>query len=316
MGPRDTPPPLPTFEVLTCPPERVTEANIMMEEANWLQNMEGDMDTVHLDWVHGKLSKDAPYAGVGISGFWNEDAEPPRLDVQAAPYGAYYTAKRTINDGADEWHRINQFLFPFHTMISSGHHAVLRSFIPVDDEHAMLMSQSAAPGDGPMPASIADRMDASDPYKDWGGYAERTNDPRSYFYTKANRHNDYMMDPEIAEKSLNIGIPFIANLQDRAMTELMCGPDGEPLYDRTQEHLGTSDAMIIMMRSQLLQAVKHMEKTGEAPPNVDDVSLDRVRCATVVLPAGSDWVKDSEMARNADSGDGISFDHHLVPEID
>jgi hypothetical protein len=59
-----------------------------------------------------------------------------------------------------------------------------------------------------------------------------------------------------------------------------------------------------------------MEKTGEAPPNVDDVSLDRVRCATVVLPAGSDWVKDSEMARNADSGDGISFDHHLVPEID
>jgi phenylpropionate dioxygenase-like ring-hydroxylating dioxygenase large terminal subunit len=316
MGPRATPPPLPTFEVLTCPADRVTQCNIMMEEANWLQNMEGDLDTVHLDWVHAKVAKDAPYAGVGISGFWSDDREPPRLDVQAAPYGAYYTAKRTINDGADEWHRINQFLFPFHTMISSGHHAVLRSFIPVDDEHAMLMSQSAAPGDAPLPATIADRMDASDPYKEWGGYAERTNDPRSYFYTKANRHNDYMMDPKIAKESLNIGIPFIANLQDRAMTELMCGPDGEPLYDRTQEHLGTSDAMIIMMRNQLLKAVKHMEETGEAPPNVDDVSLDRVRCATVVLPTGSDWVKESAIARNADSGNGISFEHHLVPDMD
>jgi hypothetical protein len=36
----------------------------------------------------------------------------------------------------------------------------------------------------------------------------------------------------------------------------------------------------------------------------------------VVLPTGSDWVKDSAMARNADSGNGISFEHHLVPEVD
>ena len=34
------------------------------------------------------------------------------------------------------------------------------------------------------------------------------------------------------------GIP-IGNLQDRAMTELMSGR-ARPIYDRTQEHLGSS----------------------------------------------------------------------------
>ena len=51
------------------------------------------------------------------------------------------------------------------------------------------------------------------------------------------------------------GVPFVGNLQDRAMTELMCNDDGEPIYDRTQEHLGSSDAQVALVRRQLLEAV-------------------------------------------------------------
>ena len=313
LGPRKEPPPLPAFEINTLPEGRVGPPIIMMEEANWMQNLEGDIDTVHLDWVHAKLSKDAPYAGAGIPGFWNDDKRPPRLNVVPTAYGAYYTAMRTLEDGRD-WHRINQFIFPFHTMISSGTYAVLRSFVPIDDEWAMLIAQHGQPGTAPLSKTLRERWEmAADPFKDWYGYAPRTNDPRSYFYTRANRHNDYMIDPKIAKESLNIGMPFIMNLQDRAMTELMTGANGEPIYDRPNEHLGTSDAMIIAVRKQLIEAAKRFDRTGELPANIDDGTLNRVRCATLLLPKDVDWIKESETARTADETKELAFEHHLVP---
>jgi phthalate 4,5-dioxygenase oxygenase subunit len=314
LGPRKEPPALPAFEINTLPEDRVGPPIIMMEEANWMQNMEGDIDTVHLDWVHSKLSKDAPYAGAGVPGFWNDDKEPPRLDVVPTPYDAYYTAKRTLEDGRD-WHRIDQFIFPFHTMISSGTHAVLRSFVPIDDEWAMLIAQHGQPGTAPLSKSMRERWElAADPFTEWHGYAPRTNNPRSYFYTVANRHNDYLIDPKIAKESLNIGMPFIMNLQDRAMTELMSGPNGEAIYDRPQEHLGTSDAMIIAVRKQLIEAAKRFDRTGDLPGNIDDESLNRVRCATVLLPKDVDWIKESETSRTADETKELTFEHHLVPD--
>lgn len=310
MGPRQEPPPFPAFEINTLPSSHVAPPNIMMEEANWMQNLEGDIDSVHLDWVHRKLSQDAPYAGVGIPGFWNTDQRPPRLDVVPTNYGAFYTAKRTLDDGK-EWHRINQFILPFHTMISNGQYARLRSFVPLDDEWAMLISQTGSIA-GPLSAETLKQFNSEDPFKDWGGYVERSSDPRTYFYTKANRHNDYLLDPQLAKTSLMIGIPFIGNLQDRAMTEFMTGANGEPLYDRTQEHLGTSDAMVIAVRRQLINAAKALQDKGVVPANVDNVQLDRVRCATVVLPQDADWVLATKAARDADSGMPIAYEVPMV----
>ncbi|MFP6746073.1 MAG: hypothetical protein VCD66_00545, partial [Alphaproteobacteria bacterium] len=211
--------------------------------------------------------------------------------------------------------RINQFIFPFHTMISSGIHAGLRSFVPIDDEWAMLIAQTGQPGTAPISEATKDRWEmGADPFKDWHGYAPRTNNPRSYFYTVANRHNDYLIDPKIAKESLNIGMPFIMNLQDRAMTELMMGPNGEHIYDRPHEHLGTSDAMIIAVRKQLIEAAEHFDRTGELPANVDDGSQNRVRCATLLLDKDIDWIKASETARAVDESREVTFEHHLVPD--
>lgn len=308
LGPRETPPPFPRFELTTLPPEHCARPAIMMEEANWVQNMEGDLDSVHLDWIHKRLSKDAPPPPVGIPGFYNPDPDPPRLDVVRTDYGAYYSAARRLGDGTD-WHRINQFIFPFHTMISVGDMVNLRSFVPLDDHYAMLISHSAFPNKV-FPEDEALAM--ADAFAPVGGYLPRTNDPRSYFNTAANKRNDYHRNLEVERESMFNGIPFVLNLQDRAMTELMCGPNDEPLYDRTQEHLGSSDAMVIAVRRQLLNAVKRFSETGEVPANVDDVELDRVRAATLVLPEGADWRALSADGRNADSGLPPSADVPLI----
>ena len=116
--------------------------------------------------------------------------------MERTEYGAYYSSQRVWTDDRI-WHRINQFIFPFHTMISVGKIINLRSFVPLDDHHAMLISHSGNPA-GPMPPE----MPCGEPtaFDEVGGYEPRTNDPRSYFVTKANKRNGLPPRPRGGEE--------------------------------------------------------------------------------------------------------------------
>jgi phenylpropionate dioxygenase-like ring-hydroxylating dioxygenase large terminal subunit len=322
MGSREVPPTFPAFEVNTLPPENVAPPAIMMEEANWLQNLEGDTDSNHLDYLHSRLDalrwrlfdekpKEGSRPGLFFT-VWSD--KMPRLDVRTTDYGVFYSARRWWDDEFNdrragdrtpyEWHRINQFIFPFHSMITGGNTVVLRSFVPLDDEWAMLITQRGSltqrmydPGN-PLPTPLESQV----------GFVERTSDPRSYFFTKAHRLNDYNRDYEVERTQMVSGVPAVGNLQDRAMTELMANEKGERIYDRSREHLGSLDLMVIAVRRQLLKAVKARLASGVLPPNVDDVSLDRVRPATVVLPEGADWVEDTKSIRDSDAGAPVAWE--------
>src|SRR5882757_1103686 len=308
MGTRKEPPPFPAFEINTLPADRVGPPRIMGEEANYLQNMEGDLDSAHLDWVHRRLQEDSPKPEKGIRGFWNPTGVSPVLDVVPTEYGAYYSAKRILQDGS-EWHRVNQFIFPFHTMITTGDGMInLRSFVPVDDEFTMLISLYANPA-GPLPTNF---VTGDEFWAEVGGYVERTNDPRTYFLTKANKRNDYGRDLKVQEETMFCGIPFVGNLQDRAMTELMTNGKGEPIYDRTKEHLSVSDAMIVTVRRQLLNAATTLGDEGKVPANVDDVSLDKVRSASLRYPAGADWKSLRSDARCGQPGKASAAEVGLI----
>jgi len=310
MGDEQEAPPFPNFEINTLPPENVMQPNVMMEEANWMQNLEGDLDSVHLDWVHKRLHKDGPPPSLGINGFYSPDPKPPLFDVVKTNYGAFYSARRQMPNG-QEWHRINQFIFPFHTMITTGPNVSFRSFVPLDDNYAMLITQAGSPT-GPISEQASHEMEhAFDPV---GGYIERSHDPSSYFMTRANKRNDYNMDRQVQKDLMYNGIPFIMNLQDRAMTELMCDAAGNPLYDRTQEHLGTSDVYIIAVRRQLIAAAKQLRDEGVAPKNVGEPGLGRVRMGAFLLDKDVDWQAQTAAARNPDAGVPVAHDLPLIIE--
>jgi hypothetical protein len=152
------------------------------------------------------------------------------------------------------------------------------------------------------PVTDQERAQTRDPFAAWGGYVEATSDPRTRYYTRANIHNDYLVDRRLAKDELMIGIPFLVNLQDRAMTETM-----GPIYDRTQEHLGTTDAMVIYVRRRLLEAARAWRDQGVVPANVDDVTQCRVRPASILLPEGESWVTATEKARQSDAGVPIAW---------
>ena len=86
------------------------------------------------------------------------------------------------------------------------------------------------------------------------------------------------------------------------MTETM-----GPIYDRTQEHLGTTDAMVIFVRRLLIDSARALRERGERPPTSTTRALCRVRAASVLLPDGESWVAVTEKARQSDAGVPIAW---------
>jgi hypothetical protein len=83
-------------------------------------------------------------------------------------------------------------------------------------------------------------------------------------------------------------------LQDQAITESMGA-----IIDRTNEHLGTSDAMIIRTRRRLLRAAQALRQDGIIPPAVDAPELYRQRSGGVILPRPADWLEATQALRQA-----------------
>jgi phenylpropionate dioxygenase-like ring-hydroxylating dioxygenase large terminal subunit len=295
LGPRETPPALPAFEINTLPAEQVYPPLMMLEECNWVQALEGDIDSSHIDFVHGKLRPDGKHRGT-----WHADTRP-RLEVLPTDYGACYSARRHSDVEGFNWHRITQFILPFYSMIAASDPQLVsaRAWVPLDDHHNLQFVMRARLD---RPVTDEERRQVRNVFNPWGGYVSPTSDPLTRHYTKANLHNDFMVDYELQKGELVLGIPFLGNLQDRAMTETM-----GPIYDRTQEHLGTTDAMVILVRRRLINAARALREEGALPANVDDPNLCRIRPASVLLPEGESWIQATEKARQSDAGVPIAW---------
>jgi hypothetical protein len=114
------------------------------------------------------------------------------------------------------------------------------------------------------------------------------------FRCVANAANDYQIDrPAQRSKQSYTGISSIY-LQDQAVTESM-----GPIYARWEEHLGTSDAMIIRTRRRLIEAARALREQGTVPPGAEDPSVYAVRSGGIVLPRDVSWVEATAERRKA-----------------
>jgi hypothetical protein len=93
-------------------------------------------------------------------------------------------------------------------------------------------------------------------------------------------------DPSKPQTGTFSGIPGGVDIQDCAVQESMGS-----ILDRTIEHLGTTDSMIILTRKVMLRAVKAMRDHGTIPPGVDQPELFRLRSGGAILPVGVDGLE-------------------------
>jgi phenylpropionate dioxygenase-like ring-hydroxylating dioxygenase large terminal subunit len=279
MGPRSVPPPLPDLEFNMLPESHVSIGK-NIQDCNWVQGLEGNIDSSHLSFLHTRLTPDgdAGFGAAGGRGLFYQD-KTVHLEVMPTDYGVMYAAARDERPDLTYW-RVTQFLMPIYGMFApvSPSECPLQWWIPLDDDHVMKWDVRWNPT-RPLTEDERTRFTAEDP----GGYLPQTSDPLMQWRLKADLSNDYLRDNDAQRTKRFSGVPSV-NLQDKAVLESM-----GPIVDRTREHLGTADTMIIQVRRRLIDAAKALRDHGIVPPGVDDPEMYRVRSATAVVPKGESW---------------------------
>jgi len=320
MGTRsaDDLPPLPDIEPNMIDGQ-TTVVQKVLRECNWMQGLEGDIDTSHLAYLHlGSVQPEETTPGT--FDYYTVADRAPKYDVLDTEFGTSYGAYRPAEADTYYW-RVAHFLFPFYTMIPTGVLGVqvlVRAWIPVDDDHMMFWSfavpatriegqgappgVNAAAGSGGAIAAKAGKGDKPSPYAGGMVFLPDESGWHGKFRLAQNSGNDYGIDREAQRTYSYTGVPGI-HQQDQAITESM-----GTVYARFNEHLGTSDAMVIRTRRRLINAAKAIVRDGTLPPGVDDASIYRVRSGGVILPRSVDW-------RDATKDLQKAFVQHTAEEV-
>jgi len=277
MGPKDQQPPVPSFE-WTRQPETHLHVSKGVQECNWLQAMEGGLDSVHTSFLHRKFEGSSR---AGLGGMRSQ-ATSAKLDVKTTPYGYTYASMRPLGEDKGNYVRSYHYVMPFHsiraiqeytpegarTKFKMGGHM----WVPIDDENCMVWNWYYSLD---VPLEPVERDESF-----WGN-GPQFFDEKNGFRAYLNKTNSWGIDREVQKNETFSGVEGV-NQQDRAVQEAM-----GPIVDRSKEMLSQTDKAVIAARRLLLNGTKTVEDGG-APLGVDKSYYD-IRAIERVLPSDADW---------------------------
>jgi phthalate 4,5-dioxygenase oxygenase subunit len=118
MGEREQAPPMPAIEATLLSEAEVT-ITFTQRECNWLQALEGDIDTSHFSWLHvGSVTPEQVQDDNWVK--YQVQHRAPDYEVTDTDWGTMYCAMRPAEDDKTYW-RFAHFGFPFWTFIPQGH---------------------------------------------------------------------------------------------------------------------------------------------------------------------------------------------------
>jgi phenylpropionate dioxygenase-like ring-hydroxylating dioxygenase large terminal subunit len=273
LGPAEKQPVLPDLEWMRAP-EGHSHVSKTYQECNYLQAMEGGLDTSHSSFLHRNLTPE------GLSNP-RVRSTAPRLEVLNTDYGYMYASIRHLPDDRQNFVRIYHYIMPFYQLRAGGSPKTLGNtdghmWVPIDDTTCWTYNF---------------HFSHTEPvaYEQWQRYEHQMGRGLAEdfipgtFKLKANATNDYFLSRE-RQKTVNFTGIEGTNTQDFAVQESM-----GPIYDRTQEHLGSADTAIIQMRRLLLQAVQDVQE-GRDPVGSQGQGSN-VRPAQMYLPEEARWTE-------------------------
>jgi phenylpropionate dioxygenase-like ring-hydroxylating dioxygenase large terminal subunit len=278
LGPPALQPDVPDFEVCRAPATH-RFASKTYEACNWLQALEGGIDSAHSTFLHNMNLADA--------GLLRRHA--PDIEFEKMPYGLAGAAVHDL-DADSTYARTFHYVLPAQSIRASVHdrsggkNAVPyihgHIWVPIDDEQCHVYNYLLAhTPEIPISRDFAHAQESV--------YGRGPGDLLPGFRLKANKANDYLIDRDLQRTTTYSGIAGI-NTQDYALQEGM-----GPIVDRSREHLAASDRVIILARQLLLEALA-TDAAGGVPRGVDPATYRDVRAADDIIPRSEHWTRALE----------------------
>jgi len=274
----DEPPLLPDYEFLSVPEEQRTVTKILYN-CNYLQGNEGNIDPVHLSFLHQFLA-DAPVPlRRVVQGTDTTDNTllgkdiAPAIEVELTDFGLRIYSLRA--SGRDKTYlRVTNFVMP--NLAAFGGSTVGEGYsvhwhVPVDDtshwKYVFMFSRDKALAPELLNKSRAE-LGAD-------------------FRLARSGANRYQQDRESMKSQTFTGMGYNFQAHDAFATESQGA-----IQDRTAEHLVSSDKAIIAARKLLLNAINDVRRGRDPQHVVRDPASNRflhLQVFSEVIDAAADW---------------------------
>ena len=286
MGPIDKMPEPPNYEWLRAPETHrgVSRTN---EACNYLQALEGGIDTAHSSFAHNNdLSNTKSLRAIDTH---------PKLEVDLQPHGYTYASLRRVGNSRI-YLRTYQFVMPFQQMRGAlvtweGDPAPFPSihghlWVPIDDYNTAVYNFAyAADPNVPMPEGYFEEHEA------WTGRGRDDYKPGTFDLIREPA-NKFMIDRELQRTKTFTGITGI-NTQDYALQTGMGA-----IVDRSKEALGSTDLAISTTRKLLLDATEHLDD-GQPLVGADPASHGAISAGDLLMNETDDWREVSKDVRTS-----------------
>lgn len=244
---------------------------------NWLQGIEGSIDSVHAAYLHqtwiAMAAKMAEHSNLTIA-----LDQPPTYETQSTAYGMRAAALRKTTDGRT-YVRITEHLMPLVSVVPTGGSLPRAGSVfvisPVDDTHHLFFFGTY--GESPHSAKPPEEICMQD--------RDYSPDPRDYAGLRGDRANHWGQDRSIMAAGHFTGFGRSLLEEDVAVQTSM-----GPIVDRSKENLSSSDTAVAHARRMLLDALRGADE-GAVPPG-SARSADPVRlpnCLDLIVDEGQRW---------------------------
>jgi phthalate 4,5-dioxygenase oxygenase subunit len=222
---------------------------VSLVPANWLQGLEGGMDSVHAPILHRsvieatlKQKGDSDTAGVRAT-----IAAPPTYETEDTPFGMRQVSLRRAEDD-QIYARVGHYFFPLVIVVPNGYLGATHTFAfaPVDDTHHLVFFGNY----GPTPLDLRQVS---------GALEGDLPDPRNFAALNGDRATRWGQNRELMTNGHWSGFANSA-IEEDTVVQLSMGS----IVDRTKENLSASDVAVAHSRRLLLQMIADHEE-GKLP---------------------------------------------------
>ena len=276
IGPKDKQPPFRRFAFDDVPDAHRILFRVNLH-ANYLQMWEGGTDTSHVGILHSNLTRPGWLSQSGgqttreiddmVSDAWDDMS--PTLDIENTAFGFHYASIRKT--GTRHNVRLVPLFLPNGRVIQFPDFFTTVFDVPMDDEHTASYLIDASPT---RTLDLSARMQRS------GLVEERFYQDNTFV---ANWNDRFGQDREAMRNKLNWS-GFHGITQEDSVISRSMGA----IYDRSKEHLVSSDAAIVQLRRRLMESAR-ANAQGQDPFSLNMQDMTKVIGFDADMDDGTAW---------------------------